>query len=138
MWCVCEWNFKRITTKQTNKLKNCMEQSTSLEGNSSSATPQISHILWYTNVYFPVYKSRLPLLILSQISEVHVRHPSFSISILFLSSKLSLDLPISLFLQGLRNKTLSATLLLFIRATFPAHLILLLCISWMILYYQYI
>ena len=95
---------------------------------SSSASLQI---------YNTVYEPRLLVLIPSQINQFHVRLPTSSVSILISSSHLLLGLPSVLFPTVLHTKTLYATLLSFIRATSPANLIFLVCITRIILCYQY-
>ena len=132
-----ESNFNWLTNVQTNILTKYMEHSLSWEGNRSPDSQEVPRNLWNPTVHYPVYKSRLPVLNLSQINQVHVRHPTSSVSILVLSSHLLLGLSRFLFPTGLHTKTLYAPFLSFIRATCPAHFIFLVYITRMILYYQY-
>jgi hypothetical protein len=48
-----------------------IEQSPSWEANQFSASQEIPHILWNSNVHFPIHKSPPNVTILSQINPVH-------------------------------------------------------------------
>ena len=78
------------------------------------------------------------ILILSQLDPVHTPHPTSWRSILILSSHLRLGLPSSLFPSDFPTRNLYIPLLSPIRATRPAHLILLDFITRKILCEQYI
>ena len=113
-----------------------MDQSPSWAVNSSSANQEIPHILWNPTVHFRSQKCPpLPVPILSRIIPVHASHPTSWKSILILSH-LFLGLPSGLFPSGFPTKTLCAPLLSLIRATCPAHHILLdfvtriMCVEW--------
>jgi hypothetical protein len=103
-----------------------MEQCPSGEANRFSASQEIPHILWNPKVYYRIYKCPLPVPILSQLDPVHT--PTFyflKIHLKIQPSHLPLGLPSVLFPSGLLTKTLYTPLLSTVRATFPAHLILL-------------
>ena len=109
-----------------------MAQRISWEANSSWASWQIPYILWNQKVHYHIHKSTPPIPVLSQINPDHAPHPTSWISILILSSYLGLGLPSGLFPTGFLTKTLHAPILSPIHATYPAHLILLELITWII------
>jgi hypothetical protein len=111
-----------------------MELSHSWEHANCAATQELPSILWIPNVHYRVHKSPLLVHILTQINPIHT-FPSYLRSILILSTYLRLGLPSGLFPSGFPTNILYAFLLSRIRATFPAHLILLDLIILMILYY---
>ena len=100
-----------------------MEQNSSWEANRSAASPEIPCILWNPKVHCRIHKCPLPVPILSQHDPVHT--PTSWWSILILSSHVRLGLPSGLFPSGFPTKTLYTPLLSPVRATCPAHLILL-------------
>ena len=102
-----------------------MEQSPSWEANRFSASQEIPRILWNPKVNYRIHKCPPPVPILSQLDPVHIPHPTSWRPILILSSHLHLGLPSVLFRSGFPTKTLYTNLLSPIRATCPAHLILL-------------
>jgi len=102
-----------------------MEQSPSWEGNRFSANQEILCILWNPKVHYRIHKYPPPVPILSQVNPVHTPHPNSWRSILILYSHLSPSLPSSLCPSGFPTKTLLTSLFSSIRATCPAHRILL-------------
>jgi len=121
------YNRSRTTASQTDsshKLNNTMEQSPSWEANSHSASHEISGILWNPKVHYRVHKRQLLIPILSQKNSVHTFTPYFCkihsniIPSRPRSSKWSL-------LFRFSNQNYICIFHLPIRATSPAHLILL-------------
>ena len=107
-------------------LLNSMDQSPSWEAERFSASQEIPRILWNPKIHYRIHKCPPPVLILIQLDPVHTpRHPTSWRFILILSSHPHLGLPSGLFLSGFPSKTLRKPLLSPIRATCPAHLILL-------------
>jgi len=102
-----------------------MEQSPSWEAKSFSASQEIPRILWNPKVHYRIHKCPPPVPILSQLDPVHTPHPTSWRSLLIQSSHLRLGLPSSLFPSGFPTKTLYTPFLSPIRATCPAHLIIL-------------
>jgi hypothetical protein len=74
-----------------------MEQSPSWEVNKSSASQEITRILWNPKVHYRIYKSPPPVPIPGQINSVHAPHPTSWRSILILHPHLRLRLPSCLF-----------------------------------------
>jgi hypothetical protein len=114
-----------------------MEQSPSSEANRFSASQEIPLILWNPKVHYRIHKCPPPVPILSQPNPVHTHHPTSRRSVLILSSHLRLGLSSGLFPSGCPTKTLYTPLLSPIRATCPAHLILLEIINRKLLGEQY-
>ena len=113
--------FKQITYLLTWS----MELNNSWEANRFSASQKITRILWNQKLYYHIHKCSSPVSILSQLDPAHTPHSTFCVSILILSSHLRLGLPSGLFPSGFPTKTLYTPLLFPIRATCPAHFILL-------------
>jgi hypothetical protein len=102
-----------------------MEQSPSWEANRSSASEEISRILWNPKVHYRIYKRPPPIPVCRLISPIRASVPVSWRSVLILSSQVHLGLPSGLFHTVSPTKTLYAPLLSSIRATCPAHLVLL-------------
>ena len=101
------------------------EQSPSWEANRFSASQEIPRILWNPKVHYRIHKCPPPVPILSHIDPLHAPHPTSWRFIRILSSLLRLGLQSGLFPSGFHTKNLYTPLLSYIRATRPAHLILL-------------
>ena len=102
-----------------------MEQGPSWEANRLSASQEIPRILWNPNIHYRIHKCPPPHPILSQLDPIHSPHPTSWRCISILSSHLRLGLPSGLFLSGFPHENTYTPLRFPVRATFPAHLILL-------------
>ena len=101
-----------------------MEQSP-WQANMFSAGQEIPTTLWNPKVHCRIHKSLPPVPILNQIDPVHAPSHFTEIHLIILSSHLSLGFPSGLFPSGFPIKILYTPLLSPIRATCPAHLIIL-------------
>ena len=90
-----------------------------------AANQEIPRILWNPKVHYCTHKRPPPVPILSQLHPVPTTTSHFLKTLLILSSHLRLGLPNGLFPSGFPTKTLCTPLPSSIRATCPAHLILL-------------
>ena len=102
-----------------------MEQSPSWEANRFSASQEIPRILWNPRFITAFTSARHLSLSWASLIQSIPTHPTSWRSILILSSHLRLGLPNGLFPSGFPTKTLYTPLHSPVRATCPAHLILL-------------
>jgi len=101
-----------------------MEQSPFSEAERFSASQETVRILWYPKVNYRIHNSTPPAPVQSETNPV-LAHPTSLKSILILFSHLLLGLPSVLFHSGFLAKTLYARHLFPMRATCPAHQVLL-------------
>ena len=108
---ILEENGHCLCGALTNSFAKSMEQRPSWEANRSSATQEISRILWYPKVHYRIYKSPPPVRVRIHIFPVHAPNPNSLRSILILSSHLRLGLSRFLLPSGFPTKTLNTPLL---------------------------
>jgi hypothetical protein len=102
-----------------------MEQSPSWEANRFSASQKIHRMLWNPKVYYHIHKCPLTVPILSHLDPVYTLTTHFLKIRLHIIPHLSLGLASGLFPSGFPTKTLYTPFFYPIRATRPAHIILL-------------
>jgi hypothetical protein len=100
-----------------------MEQSRFWKANRSSASQEISRILWKPEVHYHIHKPLLPVPVLSQIYTVRAPHPTSWWSIVILSSHQSQVFRTCLFPSGFPTITLYAHFHALIPDTRPARLV---------------
>ena len=115
--------YSGVVTICTTTFTYSMKQSTSWEANRFSASQEIPCNLWKPKVHYRVYKCPPPVPTLSQINPVQVTHSTSWRSILILSSHLRLGL--SSRLPQVSPPKPCIYLSSPMRATCPAHIILL-------------
>ena len=102
-----------------------MVHSPSWEANWFAASQEIPRISRKHKVHYRTHRRPPPVFILGQPNPVHIPTSTSWRSILILSTHLCIGLPSGLLPSGFPTKTLYTSLSLPIRATYPAHLILL-------------
>ena len=124
---MCLWPLSILVlyTYLPTLLTYSMEQSPSWEVDKFSASQEIPHNLRNPKVHYRFHRCQPPGPVLSQFDPFHTPHPTFWRSILILSSHLHLGLQSGLLHSSFPAKTLYKSILSPIRATCPAHLILL-------------
>jgi hypothetical protein len=111
--------------EQCRQLTDSMQHCPSWEANSFLASQIRPFSLWNLRHFYCAYKGPPSVPIPSQINPVHASPSHFLKIYVNITSHLRLGLPSGLFLSGLLTKTLYVPRLSSIRATCPAHRILL-------------
>ena len=120
----CLFNYLLITSFLPYLLTHSTVHSPCWEANRFAASQEIFRISRNRKVHYRIHKCPPPVCILGQPNPVHTPHPTSWRSILILSTHLHLGLPSGLIHSAFPTKTLYTPLLYLIRATCPAHLIL--------------
>jgi len=121
----------------THSLNYSMQQSPSWEANRFSASQEIPRILWNQKVHYHVHRCPPPVRILNHIDPIHALKAHFLKIHLNIILQFMPGHPSGLFPWGFPTKTLYTPLLSPIRATCPAHIMLLDLITWTILSEEY-
>jgi hypothetical protein len=106
-------------------LTHSTQHSPSTKANRFAASQEIPRILWNPKVHYRIHKCPPPVSIPSQLNPVYTPMSYFLKIHLIINSHLRLGLPYGLLLSGFPTNTLYTPLPSTIRATCPAHLILL-------------
>jgi hypothetical protein len=123
----------KFSSSLLSQLTRSMELLTTREPTSCADSRQFPSILWYQKVHYRIHKSSPPVSTPSQTNLFHTTQSYFQKIMLMLSTHLCLGLPSGLFPSSFPINNLYAVLFCPIRATFPAHRILLDLITLIIL-----